>query len=81
MCRVKIWDTAGQERYRQLTNSFFRDADGVIVTFDLTSQDTFLSVSDWIQSVVKIKTASLPMVLVGNKVDLEQERAVDRNQA
>ena len=79
MCRVKIWDTAGQERYRQLTNSFFRDVDGVIVTFDLTSQDTFLSVSDWIQSVVKIKTASLPMVLVGNKVDLEQERAVDRN--
>ena len=36
MCRVKVWDTAGQERYRQLTNSFFRDADGVIVTFDLT---------------------------------------------
>ena len=36
-CRVKIWDTAGQERYRGLTNSFFKEADGIIVVFDLTN--------------------------------------------
>ena len=82
-CRVKIWDTAGQERFRQLTNSFFKDADGVIVTFDLTQQDTFLNSRDWINSVFKYKDKGIPMVLVGNKIDLadqEGQRAVDMSQ-
>ena len=69
-CRVKIWDTAGQERFRQLTTSFFKDADGVIVTFDLTNHETFLNVRDWIASVFKYKDRSIPLVLVGNKLDL-----------
>ena len=69
-CRVKIWDTAGQERFRQLTTSFFKDADGVIITFDLTNHETFLNVRDWIASVFKYKDKSIPMVLVGNKLDL-----------
>ena len=72
-CRVKIWDTAGQDRFRQLTNSFFKDADGVIIAFDLTSHETFLNVRDWISSVYKYKDKSLPMVLVGNKLDLTQQ--------
>ena len=71
-CRVKIWDTAGQDRFRQLTNSFFKDADGVIVTFDLTAHESFLNVRDWISSVYKYKDKSLPMVLVGNKLDLTE---------
>ena len=70
---VKIWDTAGQDRFRQLTNSFFKDADGVIVTFDLTAHESFLNVRDWISSVYKYKDKSLPMVLVGNKLDLCEE--------
>ena len=73
-CRVKIWDTAGQDRFRQLTNSFFRDADGVIVVFDLSQSETFRNVNDWIQSIFKYKDKSLPIVLVGNKVDLVAER-------
>ena len=67
---MKIWDTAGQERFRQLTTSFFKDADGVIVTFDLTKYETLLNVRDWIASVYKYKDRSIPMVLVGNKLDL-----------
>ena len=53
-----------------MTTSFFKDADGVIVTFDLTNHDTFLNVRDWIASVFKYKDRSIPMVLVGNKLDL-----------
>ena len=50
-CRIKLWDTAGQDRFRQLTNSFLKDADGVIVTFNLASQKSFESVNDWISRV------------------------------
>ena len=53
VCRVKIWDTAGQERFRQLTMSFFRDADGVIVCFDLTKYDTFRNVRDWVSFLLQ----------------------------
>ena len=69
-CKVKIWDTAGQERFRQLTYSFFRDADGVIVTFDLTQHQTFINVRDWINSAFKYRDTALPFVLAGNKLDL-----------
>ena len=72
-CRVKIWDTAGQERFRNLTNTFFRDAKGVIIVFDLTNQVSFLNCRDWIGSVHKYTDPKLPMVLVGNKLDLADE--------
>ena len=72
LCKVKIWDTAGQDRYRQLTRSFFRDAEGVIVVFDLTRQDTFINVRDWISNLLKEKE-ELPVILAGNKLDLCEE--------
>ena len=69
-CRVKIWDTVGQERYRNLTSSFFKDADGAIIVYDLTSSQTFFNVKDWINSFYKMKGKELPMAVVGNKLDL-----------
>ena len=67
-CRVKIWDTAGQERFRQLTNSFFKDADGVFVIFNLASQESFDNTKDWISNVKRYTTSDFPIVLVGNTV-------------
>ena len=67
-----------------LTNSFFKDADGVIVTFDLTFHDSFLNSRDWINSVFKYKDKGIPMVLVGNKVDLadnDNQRTVEEAEA
>ena len=56
-----------------MTNTFFRDAKGVIIVFDLTNQVSFLNCPDWIGSVHKYTDAKLPMVLVGNKLDLADE--------
>ena len=50
--------------------SFFRDADGVIVCFDLTRHDTFIAVSDWVSGLLQQKGKGLPIVLAGNKKDL-----------
>ena len=78
---VKIWDTAGQERFRTITYQFYRNAEGIIITFDLTKQDSFEGVKTWINSIYKLSDPSLPKVLVGNKVDLEGDRVVSKSDA
>ena len=70
--RVKMWDTAGQERYKALTKGFFRNAQGIMIVYDVTNQDTFENLKHWIQS---IKTnmgndlEHLPIIIIGNKID------------
>ena len=76
---VKIWDTAGQEKFRNITYQFYRQADGIIVCFDLTSEKTFKSINNWIQSIYKVKNPDTPIILVGNKVDLVGERVVSQD--
>ncbi len=48
---MKIWDTAGQERFKTITYSFYKQANGVIVTFDITNQLSFANVKTWLESI------------------------------
>ena len=50
---VKIWDTAGQERFKTITIQFYRQANGMIIAFDLTNQASFDSVKPWLNSIYK----------------------------
>ena len=79
--KMKIWDTAGQERFKTLTYSFYRKADGVIISFDVTDVKTFESVKNWIDSINTHADQSAARVLVGNKIDLEDDRKVTKMQA
>jgi GTPase SAR1 family protein len=45
---VVFWDTAGQEKFRTLTYQYFKNADGIIITFDLTKSESFLNVKQWL---------------------------------
>jgi small GTP-binding protein len=71
---VKIWDTAGQERFRTITYSFYKQANGVLVTFDVTNRQTFSNVKNWLESIYQHADPSIGKVLVGNKIDLVNER-------
>lgn len=75
---LQLWDTAGQERYRCITQQFFRKADGVIVMYDLTSRQSFLSVRQWLSTVEEAAGDHLPVLLLANKTDIEKEREVPR---
>lgn len=75
---LQLWDTAGQERYRCITQQFFRKADGVIVMYDLTAKQSFLSVRHWLSSVEEAVGDCIPVLLLGNKIDNEKEREVPR---
>ena len=69
--QARIWDTAGQERFKNLTQQFYRQADGIIVAFDLSNEESFKNVKQWIQSIYKNCDAdALPKLLCGNKCDL-----------
>ncbi len=73
---VKIWDTAGQERFRTITYSFYKQANGVIIAFDMTSLDSFNNVKTWLDGIYQHADPNIGKVLVGNKLDLADQREV-----
>lgn len=75
---LQLWDTAGQERYRCISQQFFRKADGVVVMYDLTAKQSFLSIRQWLSSVEEAVGDRIPVLLLGNKLDNEKEREVPR---
>ncbi|XP_068689904.1 ras-related protein Rab-13-like isoform X2 [Montipora foliosa] len=52
--RLQIWDTAGQERFRTLTSAYFRGAMGIILVYDITTEDSFKHISQWLQNIQDI---------------------------
>jgi len=79
--KLQIWDTAGQERFRTITSSYYRGAHGIIVVYDITDQDTFNNVKQWLQEIDRYASESVNKLLVGNKSDLESKRAVETSVA
>ncbi|CAD5221181.1 unnamed protein product [Bursaphelenchus okinawaensis] len=76
---IQLWDTAGQERFRSITKQYFRKADAVVLLYDITSEQSFLNIRNWISSVQNGVDEECAMILVGNKIDLcptEESRAV-----
>ena len=79
--RIKIWDTAGQERYKSLTQGFFRNAQGIMVVYDVTNMETFDNLQYWIKSIkthVGSDKDQIPVIIIGNKIDAT-EREIERN--
>ncbi|KAM9351633.1 EF-hand calcium-binding domain-containing protein 4B [Symphorus nematophorus] len=75
---LQMWDTAGQERYRSITKQFFRKADGVVVMYDITAEQSFTAVRQWLTSVKESAGEDIPIMLLGNKTDKEMERQVQK---
>ncbi|CAI9260110.1 unnamed protein product [Lactuca saligna] len=80
--KLAIWDTAGQERFRTLTSSYYRGAQGIIMVYDVTRRDTFTDLSDiWAKEIDLYSTnQDCIKMLVGNKVDKEQDRVVTKKE-
>lgn len=80
--QIEIWDTAGQECYMALTRSYYRNADGCLVCFDLTNRSSFDSVSKWVEHARSNSgNPYIVLTLVGNKADCQGRRQVARAEA
>jgi Ras-related protein Rab-6A len=79
--KLQLWDTAGQERFRSLIPSYIRDCTVAILVYDITSENSFNNLSKWIEDVRAERGNDVILVIVGNKVDLVEKRAITKETA
>ena len=74
--KLQIWDTAGQERFKNITASYYRGGNGVLVVYDITDRDSFENLNSWLIEIEKNANKNVYKLLIGNKSDLEEKRKV-----
>ncbi|KAK3739919.1 hypothetical protein QZH41_004930 [Actinostola sp. cb2023] len=74
--KLQIWDTAGQERFRSVTRSYYRGAAGALLVYDISSRETFNSLTNWLTDARTLASPNIVIILVGNKKDLDADREV-----
>lgn len=79
--KVQIWDTAGQERFRAISRSIYHGAKGAFLVYDMTRQETFDNIQQWLQELKAHVHATCQIFLIGNKSDLEHLRVVKKETA
>ena len=78
--KLLIWDTAGQERFRSISKSYFRNAVGAILVYDITNLESFDDLTAWLSDFQNLASPNAYILLVGNKIDLENSRQVGAQQ-
>ena len=87
--KMTLWDPAGQDRFKSLPKKYYQNADGVLLLFDVTSEDTFNNVSNWMKDVKENSNKNInsengqpeiALYLIGNKIDLPN-RVISKEQA
>ncbi|KAK6240120.1 hypothetical protein QUC31_005589 [Theobroma cacao] len=79
--KLQIWDTAGQERFRTITSSYYRGAHGIIIVYDVTDQESFNNVKQWLNEIDRYASDNVNKLLVGNKCDLTANKVVSSETA
>jgi Ras-related protein Rab-21 len=79
--QLSIWDTAGQERFHALGPIYYRDASGALLVYDITDLESFNKVQTWVKELRKIVGNDIVIVIAGNKIDMEKNRNVKRDDA
>jgi small GTP-binding protein len=79
---VQIWDTAGQERFKSLMRTYYVNADGIILLYDVTNINSFSNVSNWIKDITNnTYKKKIVIYLLGNKIDLNDKRVINYEDA
>ncbi|XP_010491702.1 PREDICTED: ras-related protein RABA4a-like [Camelina sativa] len=79
--KAQIWDTAGQERYRAVTSAYYRGAVGAMLVYDVSRRQTFDHIPRWLEELRNHADKNIVIILVGNKSDLEDQRAISMEDA
>ena len=70
--KLKVWDTAGQERFRNITNQYYKGADGILLVYDVTDEESYNKIRDWMEQITSnTDNEDIGLVLLGNKCDME----------
>lgn len=81
-CLLDILDTAGQEEYSAMCDQYMRTGEGFLCVYSITSRGSFEEINDFRDQILRVKDADeVPMILVGNKSDLNSDRQVSQSEA
>uniref|UniRef100_A0A8C0ISE5 RAB37, member RAS onco family n=1 Tax=Chelonoidis abingdonii TaxID=106734 RepID=A0A8C0ISE5_CHEAB len=73
---LQIWDTAGQERFRSVTHAYYRDAQALLLFYDITSKMSFDNIRAWLTEIHEYAQKDVVIMLLGNKADVSSERVI-----
>ncbi|KAI8360017.1 ras-like protein 2 [Blakeslea trispora] len=74
---LDVLDTAGQEEYSAMREQYMRNGEGFVLVYDITSYRSFEQIQKLVEQIIRVKDVdSVPVILVGNKCDREQDRQV-----
>ena len=74
--RIQIWDTAGQENFRSIPRAYYKNSVCAMVVYDITNMDSFRHVQNWIEDIRNQSPKTVLIILIGNKIDLEDKRVI-----
>ena len=74
--RIQIWDTAGQENFRSITRAYYKNSVCAMVVYDITNRESFEHVQNWIDDIKNQSPKTVLIILVGNKIDLDENRVI-----
>ena len=75
--KLQIWDTAGQERFRTITTAYYRGAMGILLVYDVTDEQSFQNIRNWIRNIEQHAADNVDKILIGNKCDMMSEKLVE----
>jgi Ras-related protein Rab-11A len=78
--KLQFWDTAGQEKHKSIANSYYRQANGALLVYDVSDKNSFNKLPFWLEEMKNSAPKNIKIILLGNKKDLIQERAVSEEE-
>ena len=79
--KMELWDTAGQERYKSITSVYYKGAKGAFIVYDITSKKSFDNIDKWITEIKEKNNNEVKLVIIGNKIDLDNNREITFEEA
>ena len=77
-----IYDTGGQEKFKSINSQYYRKANAILLLYDITKKDSFDEINNYYSKEIRERcNKNIPVVLIGNKLDLENEREVSQEEA
>ena len=71
---LTVWDTCGQEKFRAMTRQYFKDSHGVILVYDVSNDNSFKGLNSWLNEIKNNTKNDVSIVLVANKIDLNDRK-------
>ena len=78
---INFWDTAGQDKLRTITRTYYKEAHGAVIVYDIADKESFLRIPYWVKEIKEYCFQNVQIILLGNKKDKLNERKVNSEEA